>query len=97
MAGVEEFFRFCPGCGKRFHIKLVSKKLIDDRREVTEVKRGMMSPMPIAYGGSMSMMPLVVEENVPITVETEEFQFTYKCKHCGHQWTENRTIEQKTG
>jgi len=25
-----EFFRHCPGCGRRFHIKLVEKSLLDD-------------------------------------------------------------------
>jgi hypothetical protein len=28
-----EFFRHCPGCGRRFHIKLVSKKLVHMDRE----------------------------------------------------------------
>jgi len=27
-----EFFRHCPGCGRRFHIKLESKKLVDLER-----------------------------------------------------------------
>src|SRR5438093_1373788 len=27
-----EFFRHCPGCGRRFHIKLESKKLVDVER-----------------------------------------------------------------
>ncbi len=28
-----EFFRHCPGCGRRFHIKLESKKMVHLDRE----------------------------------------------------------------
>jgi len=28
-----EFFRHCPGCGRRFHIKLETKKLVTEHRE----------------------------------------------------------------
>jgi hypothetical protein len=31
-----------------------------------------------------------VEEDVPSIVDVEEFQYAYKCKHCGHQWSEVR-------
>ena len=96
MSEVETFFRFCPSCGKRFHIKLVSKKLVGDRKEVEEVKQAMMSPMPMGYSrGSMPTTPVIVEENIPITIEIEDFQYSYKCKHCGHEWTESHTKEHK--
>jgi hypothetical protein len=96
MSEVETFFRFCPSCGRRFHIKLVSKKLVDTKRETTEqseVMPGGLNPMAVGFRGSM--LPLVVEENVPVTVEVEDFEYSYKCKHCGHQWTENRVELQK--
>lgn len=96
MPKVETFFRFCPSCGKRFHIKLVSKNLVDDRKEVVEIKRAVMSPIPMGYGkGSMPVAPVIVEENVPITIETEDFQYSYKCKHCGHEWIENHAEQHK--
>ena len=84
MSEVRTFFRFCPACGKRFHIRLVGKKLVGDREERSVVTEEM---APMAEYGLMSS-PLLVEENVPITVDVEDFQYTYKCKHCGHVWTE---------
>lgn len=97
MSEVETFFRFCPSCGRRFHIKLVSKKLVDDRKEVEEIKQAMMNPVPMGYArSSMPMTPLIVEENIPITIEIEDFQYSYKCKHCGHEWTESHVEEHKT-
>lgn len=95
MSEIETFFRFCPSCGKRFHIKLVGKKLTDFQRETFEQKRvirigGMQMP---PRGGYIN--PTFVEENVPVTVNVEDFQYSYKCKHCGHEWTENHTETEK--
>ena len=103
MSEVETFFRFCPSCGKRFHIKLVSKKLVDSKRETSEetqvVMGGNANSMnyPLNYGYRAGMNPLMVEENIPVTVNVEDFQYSYKCKHCGHEWTENRVESKKVG
>ncbi len=96
MSEVREFFRHCPACGRRFHIKLVSKKLTDERREVEEVKKGMAGyggvAAPLGYGATS---PLVVEEDVPVTVDIKDFQYSYRCKACGHEWSETHVRETK--
>lgn len=90
MSEATEFFRICPSCGRGFQILLVSKKLVDDKREVEEVRVGTMNANPGGY--TMTHMALiVVQENIPVTVEVEEFQYSYRCKHCGHEWSETRT------
>jgi len=43
------------------------------------------------YSGSM----LDVGETEPTIVEVEKFQYTYRCKHCGHQWIEIKEEERK--
>jgi len=93
---VRTFFRFCPACGKRFHIRLVGKKLVDDRVEETEIKQAYgRIGAGMGYSGNYAAAePVIVEENVPLTVDVEEFQYTYKCKHCGHVWTEMHEEEQ---
>ena len=105
MSEVETFFRFCPSCGKRFHIKLVGTKLVDSKRETFEQEQ-VQSVMgenpnlmnyPLNYGYRAGMGPLMVEENIPVTVNVEDFQYSYKCKHCGHEWTENRVKREKVG
>jgi hypothetical protein len=39
--------------------------------------------------------PIIVQENVPTTIDVEEFQYSYKCKHCGHEWSEKKFEEQR--
>jgi len=85
MSEVKTFFRICPACGRRFHIKVVSKKLADDKSETVEMTQpAVISTFPQMRGGA----PLIVEENVPVTIDVEEFQYSYHCKHCGHEWSE---------
>lgn len=34
-----------------------------------------------------------VTATVRVAIVREEFQLTFECKRCGHQWTEKRSIE----
>jgi hypothetical protein len=83
-----EFFRHCPGCGRRFHIKVEGKKLVTEHRE--SIRRSVPSSMVVRSGGryGASVTPIAVQEGKPIIVDIEEFQYAYKCKHCGHEWSE---------
>jgi len=83
---VRTFFRHCPGCGRRFEIRLVSKEEVDVSAHDEDLLRVEGVPEP-------SPRPLLLEETSPVTVEMEEFQYIYRCKHCGHEWTE---IHEKT-
>jgi len=94
MSEVKEFFRICPSCGRRFHIKLVSKKLVGERTEVESIKQAAAYRTFGAYRGA-SWSPVTVEENVPITINIEDFEYSYKCKHCGHTWSELHETESK--
>ena len=94
MSEARDLFRICPACGRRFHIKLVSKKLIDDRKHVEEIKEASLSHLPQSFGMT-GLSPVVLEDTVPITIDVEDFQYSYKCKHCGHEWVEMRTKENK--
>jgi predicted RNA-binding Zn-ribbon protein involved in translation (DUF1610 family) len=91
---IETYFRYCPQCGKRFHIRLVSKKEVSSHEETIEEThywaRGTFSPT-----GTHSAGPAVLEESIPHTIEIEDFQYSYKCKHCGHEWTESHVEEKK--
>jgi C4-type Zn-finger protein len=87
MSEIETFFRHCPACGRRFEIRLVSKKA-EDTREETFMKRidVPVNMGPSSYGGAFS--PLAVQEEIPTTIEVTDFNYTYRCKHCGHMWSE---------
>ena len=80
MSTASEFFRHCPSCGRRFHIRHVNKELVDEKKETEEMKR--------AAG---TVRSVILEFNVPITIDVKEFQYSYKCKHCGHEWFETHT------
>lgn len=32
----------------------------------------------------------VLQQGAPNVVDVREFQYSYKCKHCGHEWSEVR-------
>jgi hypothetical protein len=84
-----EFFRHCPGCGRRFHIELESKTLVTEHRE--SMPRTAPSAVVVRSGGryaAPSITPITVQEGRPIIVDIEEFQYAYKCGHCGHEWSE---------
>jgi len=96
MSEVRTFFRFCPACGKRFHIRLVGKKLEGERTEQAMIKQDRGSVYGSAgMGGTGSTVPVIVEENIPLTIDVKDFQYSYKCKHCGHVWTEMHEEEEK--
>lgn len=87
MSEVKILLRYCPACGKRFHIKLVNKKLVNDTRE--EAVRKKQSSYDGFYGTPLQWAnPTVLDVDIPVTVEEEDFAYTYKCSHCGHVWTE---------
>jgi DNA-directed RNA polymerase subunit RPC12/RpoP len=94
MSEIRAFFRFCPSCGRRFHIRLVAKNLVDQRREKVNLGRTIsLTPMgryPLPGGA-----PTIVQEGEPITIDIEEFQYVYKCSHCGHIWSEEHVREDR--
>ncbi|HEV2137820.1 MAG TPA: hypothetical protein VGR53_03190 [Nitrososphaerales archaeon] len=97
MSEVKDFFRICPACGRRFHIKLVSKTLVDDRKEVREVPQSIAIRSSSGFRGiSAPTFPVVLTENVPVTFDVESFEFSYKCGHCEHVWSEVHVEENKT-
>jgi len=90
---VKAFFRHCPSCGRRFHIKLVRKEEVAEE-PITEH----LTPAEEEMGyGFIHANPWMTQltEGPPIYVDIEEFDYTYKCTHCGHQWSEVHT-EQDT-
>lgn len=76
------FFRSCPNCRRRFYVKLVSKEHLHTERE---------SGWTARYG------PHGGFEGRPMVLEVDEVQYNYKCKSCGHEWSEKRTEQHKEG
>ncbi len=100
MSEIKTFFRFCPSCGRRFHIKLTSKKIESTESHVGSGKairfmRGVTIKGPnfIPPGGFPSVL---LEEKVPMVFGEDEFQYSYKCKHCGREWSEMHEEDHET-
>ncbi len=92
MSGARTFFRHCPSCGRRFQIQLVSKKEVDSESLSETEPEGHLSA-PSLY--ARPAMPVTLTEDAPVIVDIDEFQYTYKCKHCGHEWSEIQKTERK--
>jgi transcription elongation factor Elf1 len=91
VSGVRTFFRHCPSCGRRFEIRLESKKPVDSE-SLTETE-------PEGHVSAPSLMaravPVMLAEEATVIVDIEDFQYTYRCKHCGHEWSEVQKTERK--
>jgi hypothetical protein len=94
MSEIRTFFRHCPACGRRFEIRLENKTLIREDHTTSTLPVESHSFTATGYP-NMTSMPLTVGEGEPIVTDTEEFQYTYKCKHCGHEWSEKHDEEHK--
>ncbi len=99
MSEVSSFFRHCPSCGRRFHFKLVNKKLVDVKRETVE--KNVVNPSGIsasdgsAFAPASSFAPVPLQISIPVEVDIEDFLYQYRCGHCGHEWMENRVEESR--
>jgi hypothetical protein len=72
---------------------LVKKKLMGSELVESSMEK---------YNPISSFDPVGLESNVPVVVEVDDFSYTYRCKHCGHQWseesfkTQNEQIDHRT-
>jgi hypothetical protein len=87
MSHLRTFFRHCPSCGRRFEIRLLNKQRVGSEAFEEKEKRF------LAVGANVRPMQTVVQDDAPSIVYVEEFQYKYKCKHCGHEWSEVHQTE----
>jgi hypothetical protein len=64
----------------------VSKKLQDS--EAIEGQEPSISAVAITAAAKGA--PSARAEGVPAIINVDGFQYTYRCKHCGHEWAEIR-------
>jgi hypothetical protein len=73
----------------------VNKKLVRDEKE-TVVHKEVTSSARVFVGSRFQpISPAILEVDVPVTIEVEDFEYSYKCKHCGHVWTETHRQEEE--
>lgn len=87
MSEFTTLFRHCPSCGRRFEVRLVTRRLLDERKTVVDER---LRDVQLLRGGE-GRHYITVEDSKPTVVDIKRFQFSYKCKHCGHRWSEERS------
>jgi len=100
MSAIRTFFRHCPSCGRRFEIRLVKKEKVDseeleenlDQAANSLIERTTITnPVTPVLTGS----PIKLSEGAPSIVDIEDFRYTYRCNHCGHEWSEVHETEKR--
>jgi DNA-directed RNA polymerase subunit RPC12/RpoP len=94
MSAFRTLFRHCPACGRRFEIRIVKRDVEEGDPQIEE-----MPPAVVDSSHGLPLPSLILDQmgTEPVMVEEQEFNYTYRCKHCGHQWSEvvERTREER--
>ena len=89
---MREFLRRRPSCGRRFVVRLQSKKLVGLERHTERVVHD------VGVASLDSKNPRVIPAGVTleeVPIERESFDVTFECRNCHHKWTETVTKVQK--
>ncbi len=92
---MREFLRRCPSSGRRFVVRIKSKKLTDLQHETERVIHDIVTVRPDGRGGGRLYAPANAATVDEIPVERETFDVVYECRHCNHKWTETVTAIEK--
>jgi len=89
-------------CGRRFEVEHTGESVEKKTDVVMEEK--VISPPSIMATNSLTPLPLPnpPAANLPVVmvpelIEEDDYTETYKCKHCGHVWTEKREVVEDLG
>ena len=98
MSGVGTFLRTCPSCGHKFHVKLEGEKLVNAKSFAEPVDEDDVESDGI--GGRIAVGPLhdppIVHEKGVRTTEIRDYEDSFKCEKCGHEWVEKREVEDES-
>jgi hypothetical protein len=72
----------------------VNKELVNLERETLRPKRVVRMGLTGSRGGAM-MPYTTLREGPPIVIDREEFRYSYKCEHCGHEWSEKHVEKRR--
>ncbi|MBI3841490.1 MAG: hypothetical protein HY297_06040 [Thaumarchaeota archaeon] len=97
MGRLVTFFRHCPSCGRRYHVRLEGEKLAGSEVQEGQVVRrhrtprsGLQGGLRVIVAGRSSGLQIGAGITEPAQVVVEVYELTYKCEACGHEWKESR-------
>jgi transposase-like protein len=92
---VPTLFKKCPSCGKRFEVEHTGESVDKKMETVTEEKMASTTSLMAANSGvPLPDAPARIPPTTTVTETIEEDVYTesYRCKHCGHVWTEEHEV-----
>ncbi|MDE1858557.1 MAG: hypothetical protein KGI26_05790 [Thaumarchaeota archaeon] len=89
---MRDFLRKCPACGRRFAVRLQSKKLVATEENTQQIAHDV---VVLAGGGRDARVIPAGVTYEDLHIETEKFAVTYECGRCHHSWTEAVTKVEK--
>jgi predicted RNA-binding Zn-ribbon protein involved in translation (DUF1610 family) len=76
----------CPACGKRFGVRLLTERLVDDERNTVDSTTTVL--VPGGYGRNTGNP---MSSTSVVTTERKTYELSYQCRNCGHRWSEKTT------
>jgi transcription elongation factor Elf1 len=107
VSAIATLFRHCPSCGRRFEVRLVRKEQVEGSVNYEKTREGENLPRAIAISSTgvpaepQRFVAIQLSTGAPTSAEVpeadevREFRLDFKCKHCGHEWSETTTKEVK--
>ncbi len=87
------FLKRCPSCGRRFGVSVESRKPLETQLETEETTSAVLVPtgrgMNVGTGNP-------VTRSVRVGIERKNYETQYKCRKCGHSWSEKSTLVRGT-
>lgn len=86
----------CPNCHRLFRIVLENKELIDDEKaqdiKTTAAER---AEEVLEFLNPVSVVPMPGSKGKEVNVDDLTYEYRFKCKHCGYEWTEIKEKERR--
>ena len=64
---------------------------LERAKEPINAEDPLASPFPSSVRGIQQEIGVSTKIEILNLEETDEFVYTYRCKHCGHEWSEEKT------
>jgi len=84
----------CPKCHSLFRVVTESKELIqDDKVDEIKVTAGERVKEVLEFLNPLGVVPMAGSAGREVHADDLTYQYRFKCKHCGYEWTELKEKE----
>jgi uncharacterized Zn finger protein (UPF0148 family) len=84
----------CPNCHTLFRVVTVEKELVqDEKAEDIKDTRGEKAEEALEFLNPFTVAPVAGSKGRDVGVDDLTYEYHYRCKHCGYEWTELKEKE----